>query len=233
LTAKERLEAWKKQRELEKLKEGKATSATPEPPASVDVKPNISSFNAVPSSSSPAMKGEISLNTLDRAETDAAVPTAKPQNLTFGAMSTIGLPAKPTVKRAIAALNDDDDEDSGRKFQKLDLPEINPEPQSGAAVEAGALGDDLAAEDVAEEETKPEVKEEKMELDEKPEEDEEDELDAFMRQNNQEVREVNVVDAKRQGLLNLEDNSDDEEEIKDKAGDELAKAEALLQWVYR
>jgi ATP-dependent RNA helicase DDX46/PRP5 len=130
---------------------------------------------------------------------------------------------------------DDDDDEGDRKLQKLDLPDINPEVQSGPSAEEGAIGGDLAAEVVEDNDVKPEVseaKEEKMDVDPKAEEeDEEDELDAFMRQNNQEVRKVNVKDAVRGGLINYEGESDDEVEIKDAAGDELAKAEALLQSV--
>ena len=129
-------------------------------------------------------------------------------------------------KRAFAAL--DDEEESDRKLQKLDLPPVLPEIQTGDAEDQ--IGDDLAVE----EDIKPEIKDEKMDVDEpKVEEEEEDELEAFMKQNNQEVKRVNTTDAKKLGLLNLEDDSDDEAEVKDKAGDELAKAEAILAYVCR
>jgi ATP-dependent RNA helicase DDX46/PRP5 len=157
----------------------------------------------------------------------AAVPpppttTAKPASLTFSGLDIASKSTAP--KRAFAAL--DDEEESDRKLQKLDLPDFKPEVQTGEEVDAGKIGDDLAVE----EDVKPDVEEdEKMEQPE--DEEEEDELDAFMRQNNQEVRKVNTSDAKKLGLLNLEDDSDDEAEVKDKAGDELAKAEAILQYV--
>lgn len=235
MTAKERLEAWKKSRELQKAKEGKASSSTPEP---TDKKP---SFNAISAASGESEFQDIitSLNKL------APAPLAKTAAITMGAVSRFGLPLKAGAtapKRAFSALGDDDDE-SDRKLQKLDLPDIKDvkmemEPQTGDAVAADDIGADLAVEEDVKPETEEEEKQDKMDIDSKPGaatnqpvEDEEDELDAFMRQNNQEVREVNTKDAKRLGLMNLEDESDDEAEVVDKAGDELAKAEALLQYV--
>ena len=234
LTAQERLALWKKQRGLEP----KVRSATPEQapaPASpaqggkpgADVKP----FATISSTNGESIHHV--LYTL--AQHVGALPSKPPSGLSFGSVKTIGLPTRNTnTKRAFGALDDDDDE-GDRKLQKLDLPDINPEVQSGPSAEEGAIGGDLAAEVVEDNDVKPEVseaKEEKMDVDPKAEEeDEEDELDAFMRQNNQEVRKVNVKDAVRGGLINYEGESDDEVEIKDAAGDELAKAEALLQSV--
>ncbi|RSH91265.1 pre-mRNA processing RNA-helicase [Saitozyma podzolica] len=225
----ERLEAWKKARELEKLKDGaKANSATPEP----EKKPDISKV---------AGKG--------------ALPP-KPTGFSMGSLGRIGLPLKPgsaAPKRTVAAL-DADDAAPERKLQKLeDLPEFDPEVQSGKAASLDAIGDDMAAEDVDEEQidVKPDVKPDldtgngtvsetangsaanghangstKMEVDE---EEEEDELDKFMRENTLEVKQVNQADAKRQGLLAVDNESDDEPEVRDKQEDSLAKQEEMLQ----
>jgi ATP-dependent RNA helicase DDX46/PRP5 len=219
LTAKERLELWRKKREMEKLKDGKASSLTPEP---TDKKPSFSSISSA--SGEPSVLPLVKLNPV------APAPLAKTKTITMGAVGRFGLPLKGGVppKRSFSALNDDDEE-SDRKLQKLDLPDINPEPQTGKAVAADTIGTDLAVE----EDVKPVVPEDKMDVDEKPKvatvaEEEEDELDAYMRETMKEVKEVNTKDAKRMGLMNLEDESEDEEEVQDKAGDELAKAEALL-----
>ncbi|WVQ78009.1 pre-mRNA-processing ATP-dependent RNA helicase PRP5 [Cryptococcus sp. DSM 104549] len=182
--AKERLEAWKRQRAL---KEGK--SATPEVKSP-----------APPSKPSAPLK-----------------PTAF-------SLSNIGLPAKPTpLKRSMTALDDEDDSD--RKLQKLDLPDFDPKVQSGAAAELDGVGDDLAVAEGDEEQ------DEKMDVDKKEdeEEEEEDPLDAFMRENVKQVVEVNTSDAKRMGLRQSGDDSDEEEEVQVSAEDKLAEAEALLQ----
>ncbi|RXK38314.1 pre-mRNA-processing ATP-dependent RNA helicase PRP5 [Tremella mesenterica] len=219
----ERLEAWKKQRELQK-QAGKLGSATPEPTPVVDVKPVIQPSGAVGRSGLPAK------------------PTGLGFSLSAPALSRIGLPLKPgtvQAKRTLQTLNHDEDGPE-RKLAKLDLPDIVPEVQSGEAADQKAIGDDLAAEDVEEEDEKPVVNgndhvngdakpEVKMDVDE---EEEEDPLDAFMRENVQEVRKTNVADAKRLGLgvTALEPESeDDEPEIKSKAQEEMEKAEALLQ----
>lgn len=234
MTAKERLEAWKRTRELKKQQEGKASSSTPEP---TDKKPSFASISAA-SGESACQFPLTMLNDV------APAPLAKTPAISMGAVSRFGLPVKggsALPKRSFAALDDDDDE-SDRKLQKLDLPEIKDvkmetEPQTGDAVASGVIGADLAVEEDVKPPVEKEDTENRMDVDPKPapkaplQEDEEDELDAFMRQNNHEVREVNTKDAKRMGLMNLEDESEDESEVVDKAGDELAKAEALLQCV--
>ncbi|WWC90123.1 pre-mRNA-processing ATP-dependent RNA helicase PRP5 [Kwoniella dendrophila CBS 6074] len=229
--AKERLEAWKKQRAL---KEGK--TATPEPPAKPSPKPSIPVSAPI---SKPGLNGK---------------PTAF-------SLSRIGLPLKsgPTpLKRSLAA-SLDDEESSDRKLQKLgDLPEINPEVQSGDAAQIDAIGDDMAVAEGDENEhddIKPDINgnghsngnvngdSEKMDVDEKPdsveqetkqeamdEDEEEDPLDAFMRTNVDEVVKVDTADAKRIGLRQSGDDSDNEEDKeKGKTEDKLAEAEALLQ----
>ncbi|WWC69547.1 pre-mRNA-processing ATP-dependent RNA helicase PRP5 [Kwoniella pini CBS 10737] len=223
--AKERLEAWKKQRAL---KEGK--TSTPESTSKA-------ASPAPPSVPSPAQGGLPKLSGL-------------PLKPTAFSLSRIGLPLKagnkPTpLKRSLAATLDDE-ESSDRKLQKLgDLPEINPEVQSGEAADIGAIGDDMAVEDV-----KPEVngnedgEENQMDIDEKPkpddlkaedaikvdeEEEEEDPLDAFMKANVDEVVKVDSADAKRLGLRHSGDDDENEEEEKVKVEDKLAEAEALLQ----
>ncbi|OCF55316.1 pre-mRNA-processing ATP-dependent RNA helicase PRP5 [Kwoniella mangroviensis CBS 10435] len=221
--AKERLEAWKKQRAL---KEGK--TATPEP-----------SSSAVPPTkpSSPALAKPL---------------TGLPDKPTAFSLSRIGLPLKagpaPSIlKRSLAASLDDDDDNSGdRKLQKLgDLPEINPDVQSGDAAQVDSIGDDLAVENIKAEPNGDGVEEDAMDVDEKPtlkengnekeekiqvdEEEEEDPLDAFMRTNVEQVVQVNQADAKRMGLRQSGDDSENEEEDKVKVEDKLAEAEALLQ----
>lgn len=146
------------------------------------------------------------------------------------------------LKRSFSAL--DDEQGPERKLEKLDLPDFNPEVQSGEAADVGTIGDDLAAED-GEEDVKPQVDENgditmapqsnghaetkpaetKMEVDE-PEE-EEDPLDAFMKDITQDVSAVNRSDAKRLGLMQ-ETDDDNEKIIKNKAEEKLQEAEALL-----
>ncbi|OCF35417.1 pre-mRNA-processing ATP-dependent RNA helicase PRP5 [Kwoniella heveanensis BCC8398] len=212
--AKERLEAWKRQRAL---KEGK--SATPEPPKATV---------PAPAPAPPAGKAGL------------------PNKPTAFSLSRIGLPLKtgPTpLKRSITALDDEETED--RKLTKLtDLPEVNPEVQSGDAAQIGAIGDDMAVaegDENEEDDIKPNVNgngdSDHMEVDKKPDaaaeedEEEEDPLDAFMRQNGQEVASVDQADAKRTGLRASGDESDGEDEEQNKAAEEdkLAQAEALLQ----
>ena len=205
---KERLEAWKKSRELEKLKDGKAKSATPEP---ADKKPLISAPK-------PFGKCEPSISSSGGvAQHDVATLPAKPV-LSMGALGRIGLPLKPgstPLKRSVAM---DDEAEPERKLQKLDLPEINPEVQSGANI--GTIGDDMAAEDVddEEEDVKPDVSVTNGHAngdangdvvmgEVKPVEEEhedEDELEAYMRSMNAEVIMVDFNDAKRQGLLGVD-----------------------------
>lgn len=127
----------------------------------------------------------------------------------------------------------DDEDTSDRKLQKLDLPDFDPEVQSGDAAQVGSIGADLAVADGDEDDdTVVKQEEEKMDIDEKVEEhEEEDPLDAFMRDNVQQVVEVNKADAKRMGLRVAEDGSDDEDQGKIVEKDKLAEAEALLQCV--
>ncbi|WRT67042.1 pre-mRNA-processing ATP-dependent RNA helicase PRP5 [Kwoniella shivajii] len=224
--AKERLEAWKKQRAL---KEGKTTTntttSTPEPTP----KPTTTI-----SSPAPPLKSGL------------------PNKPTAFSLSRIGLPLKagPTpLKRSLAATLDDE-ETSDRKLPNLgDLPEFNPEVQSGEAAQIDAIGDDMAIAEGDENEhddIKPDVtgnengdghenvvESDQMEIDKKPEEvkeeeEEEDPLDAFMRNNVDQVVQVDTADVKRMGLRQTGDESDDEEE-KVKVEDKLAEAEALLQ----
>ncbi|OXG32321.1 pre-mRNA-processing ATP-dependent RNA helicase PRP5 [Cryptococcus neoformans Ze90-1] len=181
------------------LKEGKSAAATPEP-------------------KSPA---------------PPPVTSGLPPKPTAFTLSRIGLPLKPTnptpLKRSMTALDDEDTSD--RKLQKLDLPDFDPEVQSGDAAQVGSIGADLAVADGDEDDdTVVKQEEEKMDIDEKVEEDEEeDPLDAFMRDNVQQVVEVNKADAKRMGLRVAEDGSDDEDQGKIVEKDKLAEAEALLQ----
>ena len=211
-TAKERLEAWKRQRELQN---GKAGSSTPEPAA-----------DRKPSSPAPTSTCELIRTLRGYAQKRAALP-AKPTGFSRVGLSRIGLPMKPGSVLKKSALALDDEESSDRKLEKLDLPEVNPEVQSGEAADLGAIGEDMAAEEI-EEDVKPDT--EKMEVDAKPEEEEgEDPLEAFMKANTEEVKQVNTSDARRLGLLGAGDDSDDEAEIKNKQEEELEKAEAILQ----
>lgn len=158
-----------------------------------------------------------------------------PPKPTAFTLSRIGLPLKPTnptpLKRSMTTLDDEDTSD--RKLQKLDLPDFDPEVQSGDAAQVGSIGADLAVADGDEEDdTVVKKEEEKMDVDKKEEEDEEeDPLDAFMRDNVQQVVEVNKADAKRMGLRIAEDGSDDEDRGQVVEKDKLAEAEALLQCV--
>ena len=235
---KEKLEAWKKQREM-KMKDGKAKSATPEP---ADRKPAISSI-------APVGKGESvapEVFALTRESSAAALPQ-KPSAFSLSGLSRIGLPVKSatpvktgsTLKRTITAL--DDEEESDRKLQKLDLPDVNPEVQSGDAAQVGEIGDDLAVAD--DDDVRPDIVEEAnghtngdskvMEVDVKPdpEEEEADPLEAYMSGIGAEVKIVNQTDARRNGLTANDNESDDGEEVQNKAEEELTKAEALLQYV--
>ncbi len=248
---KERLEAWKKQRELDKLKDGKAKSATPEP---ADRKSTFNSVQPTGKGESPVHCSVIELNTVDGV---AALP-AKPSAFSLGGLSRIGLPVKngtvPTpLKRAITAL--DDEEASDRKLQKLELPEVNPEVQSGEAAQVDAIGDDLAVADgdeAMEEDINPEITPEvngqvngnghaEVTIDVKPVEekkedvemeDDEDPLDAYMNDIGAAVKKVNQTDAKRMGLLEQDHGDEDGPDLKNKAEEELTKAEALLQYVF-
>lgn len=175
-----------------------------------------------------------SVGSITNRDTVAGLP---PKPTAFS-LSRIGLPLKPTnptpLKRSMAALDDEDTSD--RKLQKLDLPDFDPEVQSGDAAQVGSIGADLAVADGDEDDDtvvkKEEEKEEKMDIDKKAEEDEEeDPLDAFMRDNVQQVVEVNKADAKRMGLRVAEDGSDDENQGQVVEKDKLAEAEALLQCV--
>lgn len=217
--ARERLEAWKKSREL-----GKTTSATnsaastPEPKS--PVKPGFS-------------KGELSHVKPGRRLTCIA-PIGK-SNLSFSSqsLSRIGVPLKPTPLKRSLGLDDDDDE-GDRKLLKLDLPSFDPEVQSGTAANVEAVTEDMAAVEGEEnEDDSTAVKQEngtngtdsKMDVDE---EEDEDPLDAFMKSNTAEVKRVTQQDRQRQGLIGGEE-SDDEVEVRNSAAEGLAKAEALLQ----
>lgn len=209
----ERLEAWKKQRLAKSATASKA--ATPEPG----------------SPASPAKpKREFALSTL-------AHSTAAPgkSSLSFSATAFSGLSKAAPIKSMVSALDDDVVED--RKLEKLDLPDIDPEVQSGEAANVEQVTEDMAAEEADEDEKDVVMADANgtngtngtngngMDVDE---EDEEDPLDAFMRENTKQVKSVNVSDAKRLDLM-PHDDSDDETEVKNKAEEELAKAEALLQ----
>ncbi|WVN85262.1 pre-mRNA-processing ATP-dependent RNA helicase PRP5 [Cryptococcus depauperatus CBS 7841] len=158
----------------------------------------------------------------------------KPTALT---LSRIGLPIKSTgsipLKREVAALNDEDV--TNRKLQKLDLPDFDPQVQSGEAAQVGAIGNDMAVaegddneDDIVQIESN-NTDDTKMDVDKKPEEEEEDPLDAFMRENAEQVSEVNLADAKRMGLRVADEDSDEEHLVKSVEKDKLAEAEALLQ----
>ncbi|WVQ71573.1 pre-mRNA-processing ATP-dependent RNA helicase PRP5 [Cryptococcus sp. DSM 104548] len=158
-----------------------------------------------------------------------APPSGLPSKPVGFSMSRIGLPLKSStpLKRSLTTLDDEDESD--RKLQKLDLPDFDRQVQSGEAAKMGAIGDDMAVADGDDNEDDQIVKEEtdKMEVDQ--EEEEEDPLDAFMKQNTKDVSSVNEKDAKRMGLRVAEDGSDDEEEgTKVVEKDKLAEAEALL-----
>lgn len=184
----------------------------------------------------------------------ASLPS-KPSAFSLGGLSRIGLPVKNgsiPLKRTITAL--DDEEASDRKLEKLDLPEVNPEVQSGEAASVDAIGDDLAVADGDEameedvlpditaevngevnghSETNDDAKSVKMDVDKKEEveEDDVDPLDAYMNDIGAEVKQVNQKDAKRMGLMEQDHDSDGEGEVKNKAEEELTRAEALLQYV--
>jgi ATP-dependent RNA helicase DDX46/PRP5 len=203
--ARERLEAWKRQR---KAQGSNVTSAagTPEPEKPSPKKREFAPRNVLNSAAAPK------------------------SGLSFSATSLSSL--KPTpLKRSFAALDDEEVED--RKLEKLDLPAFNPEVQSGT--EAGlqsvdedmavAQGDDNENDAVAGAEANGNGS--KMDVDE---EEEEDPLDAFMRENAQQVKTVNVSDAKRSGNVAAdESDGEDEETVRNRAEEELSKAEAMLQ----
>ncbi|ORX39780.1 hypothetical protein BD324DRAFT_648407 [Kockovaella imperatae] len=213
-TAKERLEAWKRQRELK----NKTDSSTPEPAAAAAAAEKKHSFSATPSASGTA-----------------SLPP-KPTGFSRVGLSRIGLPMKPgSAPLKKSALAFDDEVSTDRKLEKLDLPEVNPEVQSGEAAQLEVIGGDMAAEEV-EADIKPSVENgdsDAMDVDKKPEaadeEDEEDPLDAFMKANTEQVKQVNTSDARRLGLLGDGEESEDEAEIKNKQEEELEKAEAILQ----
>jgi ATP-dependent RNA helicase DDX46/PRP5 len=198
---------------LEKLKDGKIKSATPEPV--VERKPEVKAVG----------KGELGRLLGDSLVHGVASLPPKP-TLTMGALGRIGLPLKPgsmPLKRSIGM--DGDEVEPERKLKKLDdLPEVNPEVQSGDAANVNEIGDDMAAEVVEEEDVKPKVEETNgMDVDE------EDELDKFMRENTMEVKQVDRDDAKRQGLMAVDNESDDEPEMRNKQEDDLARQEEMLQ----
>jgi ATP-dependent RNA helicase DDX46/PRP5 len=231
------LEVWKKKRALE---QGKAKSSTPEP-QQADVKPTFSSIKSSGKGALlfiPLVLRYTSLNKII-----ASLP-AKPAtaSITLPALSRIGLPLKPGtasssasgsgthLKRTITALDDEEQED--RKLQKLDLPDVNPDVQSGDAANVDKIGDDLAVADVEEDEedVKPEIIEEKMEVDKvEVEDDEVDPLDAFMMDNDKHVVAVNTEDARKAGLFGGGDDSDDEPDVENKQEVDLTTKEALLQ----
>lgn len=244
----ERLEAWKKQRELEKLRDGKGKSATPEPAVlGGKLKPG----------ESPQRIGEENdraqycpgLSPAPRTVTpEVSSPRGKPSApLQMGAMRKINLGGNTSSSHLKRTLTEMDDEAAPeRKLTKLgDLPEINPEVQSGEAVdEDGLVGDDLAAEDAGEG-MKLDLKENGMDIDAELErrgepkldqamdvdqEDEEDELEAYMKSLNQVKSNVDQADAKRLGLASIQNESDDEDEpvVENKDENSLEKQEAML-----
>ncbi len=203
--ARERLEAWKRQR---KAQGSNVTSAvgTPEPE------------NASPKKREFALRNALNA---------AAAP--KP-GLSFSATSLSSL--KPTpLKRSFAALDDEEVED--RKLEKLDLPAFNPEVQSGMEAGLQSVDEDMAVAQGDDNENDAVAgagangNGSKMDVDE---EEEEDPLDAFMRENAQQVKTVNVSDAKRSGNVAAdESDGEDEETVRNRAEEELSKAEAMLQ----
>ena len=228
----EKLEAWKKQRQKEKLAEGKAATPEPIPQAVADKKPVIPS-------PVPAGKRKSSARPeVNHAQHLAISLPPKPAAFNLGGFAGVGLPmnAGSRLKRSVVALEHDDDEDGPRKLEKLDLPDVDPTVHTEESAGAPTIGADLAAEDVeAENEAdKPEIKDIKMEVDEpaKPEvkeeeEEEEDPLDAYMKEIGQDVSETNKTDAKRLGLM-AADEEEEEQEVKNVAEQKLQEAEALL-----
>ncbi|KAL7423892.1 pre-mRNA processing RNA-helicase [Cryptotrichosporon argae] len=239
----ERLEAWKKARDAKKGAASPATPATPPTPSTP--------VQAAAATPEPDRKpvGFAAVKAPNKAPT---------KGLLFNALAGIGLPNKPTpLKRSITALDDEAAPD--RKLQKLEnLPDVNPEVQSGSETNLAAVDEDLAVaagdedneDDTVNADVKPELadapngetivgakdpdmdgsekngtKPEAMDVDE---EEEEDPLDAFMRQNVVTVKKVNRSDAKRSGLLDDDDDDADGVDVKNKAEEDLAKAEALL-----
>lgn len=212
----ERLEAWKKQRGVKSA--NTSAAGTPEPEKARLASP---------------VKRESDPRNLLNGTALPANPSVGKTGLSFGATSLSSL--KPTpLKRSFAALDDEEVED--RTLKKLDLPDFNPEVQSGAEAGLEQITEDMAAvegdedeNDVvvgAEAEEKKANGGDKMDVDE----DEEDPLDAFMRQNAQQVKTVNVSDAKRTGMPDADDSDgEDEETVRNRAEEELSKAEAMLQ----
>lgn len=207
----ERLEAWKKQRAAK----------------SANASGNVSAATTPEPEKSPAKRKLLD----DGYGNSLTLAAPGKSGLSFSAQSLgrIGLVNKPTpLKRSLMM---DDEEVEDRKLQKLEMPKVVDEVQSGSAAGVDAVPEDMAAVDGDENEDDV-VKVEagadgdsKMDVDEE----EEDPLDAFMRQNAQEVKTVNVSDAKKQGYAEQLDNDDDDVEVRNKAEEELAKAEALLQ----
>ncbi|BEI91301.1 uncharacterized protein CcaverHIS019_0401210 [Cutaneotrichosporon cavernicola] len=158
-------------------------------------------------------------------------PVAK-SGLSFSATSLSSL--KPTpLKRSFAALDDEEVED--RKLEKLDLPDFNAEVQSGTEAGLASVDEDMAVAQGDDNENDAVVGPEAngngdggmMDVDEG---EEEDPLDAFMRDNDQQVKTVNVSDAKRSGNVGMdESDGEDEETVRNRAEEELSKAEAMLQ----
>ncbi|WVR05097.1 pre-mRNA-processing ATP-dependent RNA helicase PRP5 [Kwoniella sp. DSM 27419] len=201
--AKERLEAWKRQRAL---KEGK--SATPDPP-----KPAVSSpLPAKPAAGLPPKPTAFSLSRiglplktgptpLKRAIT--ALDDEETEDRTLKKLE--GLPeVNPEVQSGEAAQLDA----IGDDMAIADVEEKDVKPELDGGVEP-------------------------MEVDKKPEaeeeEEEEDPLDAFMRENVEAVVKVNQADAKKTGLRTGGDDSDGDDQPEVNTEDKLAEAEALLQ----
>jgi ATP-dependent RNA helicase DDX46/PRP5 len=171
-------------------------------------------------------------NTLLNACTGSLPSKPVPSAFSLGGLSRIGLPVKPGshLKRTITALDDEETED--RKFQKLDLPDVNPEVQTGEGGNEDAIGDDLAAADVEEsevEDVKPAIPDATMEVDKKEEEEEIDPLDAYMAQTEMQAAAVDAEDARKAGLFGGGDDSDDEPDVENKQEAEILSKEALLQ----
>lgn len=208
---KERLEAWKKQRAA------KSANASPL---------NVSASSTPEPERAPAKGESTAAVTRNRIVLTAAAPGKS--GLSFSTQSLGGIVNKPTPLKHSLVM--DDEEVGARKLQKLEMPKVADVVQSGSAAGVEAVPEDMAAVDGDENEDDVVKAEDAQDNGSKMdvEEEEEDPLDAFMRQNATEVKTVNISDAKKQGYAE-ELDSDDDMEVRNKAEEELAKAEALLQ----
>lgn len=273
----ERLEAWKKQRELEKLKaEGGAAAASSRAGGSASARtdPPVLGKQAesmgFQTASAPAAKSELEIratpcNVRARERLTKTVATLPPKPaFALGAFGRMGLPLKAgqTEKKRGGVMGLDEEDDAPeRKLQKLELPEVDMKVLKGDEAKLHVIGDDLAAEDVDEhdavkqeeegvkDEKDIKVEDTKMDIDEPPatlakngasiktesaekeeEDEEEDELEAYMKSMNAEVKETDMADAKKHGLLAVDNESDDDEPVAvPNQEDTLAKQEEMLQ----